>query len=154
VLDPEQARFRLFDSLTTFLKRASAAQPLVLILDDLHCADNASLLLLQFLARELQSSGLLVVGTYRDVEVGPQHPLGVHDRKVRSLSAAGLPLPIFRHNMPKDKDGGGDGGGLNGAQGCGAHSSTTGSATCHAAGLGVGTLDEVHQERLRMRRRR
>jgi eukaryotic-like serine/threonine-protein kinase len=35
-LEPEQARFRLFDSITTFLKNASQSQPLVLVLDDLH----------------------------------------------------------------------------------------------------------------------
>src|SRR5207247_4690698 len=38
-------------------------------------ADSASLLLLQFLARELAGSRLLVIGTYRDVEVGQDHPL-------------------------------------------------------------------------------
>ncbi len=37
---PEQARFRLFDSITTFLKTASQRQPLVLVLDDLHWADQ------------------------------------------------------------------------------------------------------------------
>jgi class 3 adenylate cyclase len=74
-LDPEQARFRLFDSMTTFLKNASKAQPLVLILDDLHWADKPSLLLLQFLARELRGARLLVLGTYRDVDLRRQHPL-------------------------------------------------------------------------------
>ncbi len=74
-LEPEQARFRLFDSITTFLKTASQARPLVVILEDLHWADGPSLLLLQFLARELEENRLLVVGTFRDVEVTRQHPL-------------------------------------------------------------------------------
>jgi predicted ATPase/DNA-binding CsgD family transcriptional regulator len=74
-LEPEQARFRLFESITTFLKRAAQSQPLVLVLDDLHWADKASLLLLQFLARQLAGSRLLVVGCYRDVELSRQHPL-------------------------------------------------------------------------------
>ena len=72
---PEQARFRLFDSITAFLKSASLKQPLVLVLDDLHWADQPSLLLLQFVARELGNSRLLLVGTYRDVELNRQHPL-------------------------------------------------------------------------------
>ena len=55
---PEQARFRLFDSITAFLKSASQKQPLVLVLDDLHWADQPSLLLLQFVARELGYSRL------------------------------------------------------------------------------------------------
>ncbi|HZA24405.1 MAG TPA: ATP-binding protein, partial [Dehalococcoidia bacterium] len=43
-LPPEQARFRLFDSITTFLKSAAQYQPLMLVLDDLHWADKPSLL--------------------------------------------------------------------------------------------------------------
>jgi predicted ATPase len=46
-LQPEQARFRLFDSITTFLRNAAQSQPLMLVLDDLHWADKPSLLLLQ-----------------------------------------------------------------------------------------------------------
>ena len=74
-LEPEQARFRLFDSITAFLKSASRKQPLVLVLDDLHWGDKPSLLLLEFVARELAGSRILVLGTYRDVELSRQHPL-------------------------------------------------------------------------------
>jgi class 3 adenylate cyclase len=74
-LEPEQARFRLFDGVTTFLKNATRGEPLVLVLDDLHWADKPSLLLLQFLAHELHRARLLVIGTYRDIELGRQHPL-------------------------------------------------------------------------------
>ena len=74
-LDPEQARFRLFDSVCAFLTRASRTQPLVLVLDDLHWADQPSLLLLEFVARELSGARLLLVGTYRDMEVSRRHLL-------------------------------------------------------------------------------
>ena len=74
-MEAEQARFRLFDSIATFLRNATTRQPLVLVLDDLHWADTPSLLLLQFVARELDARRLLLVGTYRDVEVGRRHPL-------------------------------------------------------------------------------
>jgi class 3 adenylate cyclase/sugar phosphate isomerase/epimerase len=74
-LEPDQARFRLFDSITTFLKNASKGAPLMVVLDDMHWADKPSLLLLQFLAKELRGSRLLVLGTYRDVELRRQHPL-------------------------------------------------------------------------------
>ena len=74
-LEPEQARFRLFDSITSFLKRSAQHQPLVLILDDLHWADRSSLLLLEFVAREMRESNLMLLGTYRDVEVSRRHPL-------------------------------------------------------------------------------
>jgi len=74
-LEPEQARFRLFDSIAAFLKTASQRQPLVLVLDDLHWADQPSLALLQFVARELGGARLLIIGTYRDMELSRQHPL-------------------------------------------------------------------------------
>ena len=74
-LEPEQARFRLFDSITTFFRNSARTKPLVIILDDLHWADPASLLLLEFVAREMADFQLLVVGAYRDVELSRSHPL-------------------------------------------------------------------------------
>ncbi len=65
---PEANRFRLFDSITTFLKNASQSQPLMLVLEDLHWADRPSLLLLEFLAHEMSASRILVVGTLRHTE--------------------------------------------------------------------------------------
>lgn len=73
--DPEQARFRLFDSTASFLRAASARSPLVVLLDDLHAADTPSLLLLRFLARELSGARLLVAAAYRDTEIDADHPL-------------------------------------------------------------------------------
>ena len=73
--ESEQERFRLFDSFATFIAGVSRARPMVLVLDDLHWADEPSLLLLRFVARRLADTGLLVIGTYRDVELGRHHPL-------------------------------------------------------------------------------
>lgn len=72
-LDPAEARFRLFDSVSRFLRNASRRQPLVLILEDLHSADDASLLLLQFLACDMGNTAMLAVGTFRDVELRHFH---------------------------------------------------------------------------------
>ena len=77
-LEPEEARFRLFDSLASFLRTAAARRPLLLVLDDLHWADIPSLALLRFMSRELdgvEGSGPLVVGSYRHTEVDQGHPL-------------------------------------------------------------------------------
>ena len=73
--ESEGARFRLFDAVTAFLAAASRARPLVLALDDLHAADESSLLLLRFLARELGSTRLLLICTYRDVDPSLRDPL-------------------------------------------------------------------------------
>jgi predicted ATPase len=67
--DPKQAQFRLFDAVSTALKDASRVQPLVLILDDLHEADQSTLEMLKFVGRALRESNLLIVGTCRDAEV-------------------------------------------------------------------------------------
>jgi DNA-binding SARP family transcriptional activator len=73
--DPQQARFRLFDSVAGFLTSASRARPMVIVLDDLNWADKGSLLLLEFVARELAETHVLLVGTYRDIELSRGHPL-------------------------------------------------------------------------------
>ena len=74
-IDPTAARFRLFEAVATFVRHAAADRPLVLVLDDLHWADVASLLLLEFMATQLADVRLLLVGTYLDFEVQPDHPL-------------------------------------------------------------------------------
>ncbi|HZU78196.1 MAG TPA: AAA family ATPase, partial [Dehalococcoidia bacterium] len=73
--DPGEDRYRLFTAVGSVLRNAAGAQPLVLVLEDLHDADRGTLELLQFLARDLGSARLLIIGTYRDVEVDRQHPL-------------------------------------------------------------------------------
>lgn len=65
----EEARFRLFDAVATLLKESARARPIVIILDDLHEADMASLQMLQFVARVLHDANVLIVGTYRDAEM-------------------------------------------------------------------------------------
>jgi predicted ATPase len=73
--DATQARFRLFDAIAGFWKRAAAEAPQLLILDNLHWADTPSLRLLEFLAPEVGDSRLLVLVTYRDIELSRRHPL-------------------------------------------------------------------------------
>jgi DNA-binding SARP family transcriptional activator len=73
--DSEGARFRLFDATAEFLRAAALSRPLVLVLDDLHAADVPSLLLLRFVARELGSMRMLVLGACRDVDPVPGEAL-------------------------------------------------------------------------------
>jgi predicted ATPase len=74
-LEAGQARFRCFDGIVGLFKRVAQEQPLVIVLDDLHCADSSSFLLLEFMARQLEGTPLLLVGTYRDMAVARSHPL-------------------------------------------------------------------------------
>jgi predicted ATPase len=56
---------------------ASARKPPLVVLEDLHWADDATLDLLRFLARRVEGTRALIVATYRDDEVGDRHPLRV-----------------------------------------------------------------------------
>jgi class 3 adenylate cyclase/tetratricopeptide (TPR) repeat protein len=74
-LEPEAERARLFDSINAWLKNAAERKPLVIFFDDLHWCDRPSLALLEQVARNIANQRIVIVGTYRDVEVDRVHPL-------------------------------------------------------------------------------
>jgi class 3 adenylate cyclase/tetratricopeptide (TPR) repeat protein len=74
-LPAELARRYVWNSFGEFVGRAAQGQPLLLVLEDLHWADESTLLLTEYLARLLPDMPVLVIGTYRDLEVNLQHPL-------------------------------------------------------------------------------
>jgi predicted ATPase len=78
---------RLFWAVSGFLQAAAESAPVAVLLDDLHWADESSLRLLQHVARQTRGSRVLLVGTYRDVEVGRQNPL---ERLLRDLHRDGM----------------------------------------------------------------
>jgi predicted ATPase len=67
-VDPETARFRLFDAAGRFLVGRAGVQPLVILLDDLHAADAASLVLLRFVSELVGQAPVVLVGSYRERE--------------------------------------------------------------------------------------
>ena len=73
--NPADDRLRLLSAVLDFLRGIGAKRPLLLVLEDLHDADRGTLDLLLYLARHLAGTPLLVVATYRDVEVDRAHPL-------------------------------------------------------------------------------
>jgi class 3 adenylate cyclase/tetratricopeptide (TPR) repeat protein len=95
-LESEGARFRLFDSMTSFLRNAASSRPLVVVLDDLHAADTPSLLLLQFVAGELAQSRIMILGCYRDVDPTVNDALAAavaqvsRERVTRNIQLPGL----------------------------------------------------------------
>ncbi|WP_069802596.1 ATP-binding protein [Thermogemmatispora onikobensis] len=68
-LPPEQARLRLFEATGLFLKAIATPRPLLLVLDDLHWSDQASLDLLCHLAQHQPTARLLILGAYREGEI-------------------------------------------------------------------------------------
>ena len=73
--DAETERYLLFEAVAGLLSLASARRPIVLILDDLQWAGAPELLLLKHIMRSTMPLRLLILGTYRDTELSPTHPL-------------------------------------------------------------------------------
>ena len=68
--DSEGERFRLFEAAGALLANASRAWPVVLVLEDLHWADKPTALMLTNVVRSIQGERVLIIGTYRDTDVG------------------------------------------------------------------------------------
>lgn len=84
-------RFGFFDSVVSFLRTAAETQPTLILLDDLHAADESSLLMLHFLAMQDRNTQLLVVGTYDDM-AGRRSP--AHRRILSDISREGERLAL------------------------------------------------------------
>jgi serine/threonine protein kinase/tetratricopeptide (TPR) repeat protein/ribosomal protein L40E len=90
--DPEEERYRLLQGVSEFLTNAAAVQPMLVVLEDLHDADKGTLDMLTHVSRNLGGARLLVVGTYRDVEVDRSHPLSATLAELRRVSTYGRVL--------------------------------------------------------------
>ncbi len=97
--DSDQARFRLFDAVARFVAEVARPAGLVVVLDDVQWADGSSRKLLEFLAADLPRIRLLLIATYRDSEVGRQHPFFAtlasvaREPSTRRLLLSGLSAP-------------------------------------------------------------
>ena len=89
---PEQARFRLFESLIAFFSKAAETQPLLMVLDDLHAADPTSLLMLVAFSRQVRGMRVTAIGTYRALEVR-QTP--EHAALIAQAEREGVAFPLF-----------------------------------------------------------
>ena len=82
------AQFRLFEAVSRCLSSLAADRPVLVVLDDLHWADEPSLRLLGFLARALTTQAVLLLGAYRDTEASSElHELA---GMAQQLTLAGL----------------------------------------------------------------
>ncbi len=77
ILDKEEERFRLLDAVAQFLIALASTAPQILILDDLHGADRGIVLMLTHVSHFISSNPILLIGAYRDGEVGKLHPLSM-----------------------------------------------------------------------------
>ncbi len=97
-VDPARQRVRLLDAMSACIGAMARPRPLLVIIEDLHWAGADTAAALAFLTRRLSRCALLIVGTYREEEVGRSHPLRAVMQELRAeglLQAVSLrPLPL------------------------------------------------------------
>ncbi len=95
-LPPQQSRRHLFHCFCDFVARLAREQPLLLILEDLHWADDSSLSLLDHLAHRISASPIVIAGTYRNVGLNLTRELAkTLENFFRSRLAVGIKLKGF-----------------------------------------------------------
>jgi tetratricopeptide (TPR) repeat protein len=98
--DPEEERYRLLQAVSEFVSNAASVQPMMVVLEDLHDADKGTLEMLIHVSRNLSGARLLIVGTYRDVEVDRSHPLSAALAELRRVSTYGR---VFLRGLNADE---------------------------------------------------
>ena len=91
-LEPAQARFRLMDAVRGMLAEAAEQWPLLIVLEDLHAADESSVLLVEFLANLTHDQPLIILATLRPP---PAKGTMVTSHLLRALQS-GTHLPLQR----------------------------------------------------------
>ncbi len=74
-LPPEQEQLRLWEAARELLVTISGGTPLLIVLDDLQWSDGSSCELLAYLARRIHAHPIVIIGTCRENELAPNHPL-------------------------------------------------------------------------------
>ena len=94
--DPDSERFRFFGAVTATIEELAPGGSVLFVVDDLHWADQPTLLLLRHVIRNIERSRLGIVGMYIDTEVPSDHRLRSlqadvrSDRSLETLHLAGL----------------------------------------------------------------
>lgn len=94
--DPETERYLLYAAVAGLLQLTREAEPLLLILDDLHWADSPTVSLLRYVVASSSSIPVMLVGAYRDTEPSRNHPLAAlvadlrHEHGVQQIKLTGL----------------------------------------------------------------
>ncbi|MGH2867093.1 MAG: ATP-binding protein [Solirubrobacteraceae bacterium] len=96
--DSETERYRLFEAVVDLLRELSASAPVLIVFDDLHCADRPTLTLLRHLARASRTGSVSIIGAYRATErwsegFGETLAGLRRERLLRQLEIEGLPEP-------------------------------------------------------------
>jgi class 3 adenylate cyclase/tetratricopeptide (TPR) repeat protein len=95
-IPPEQQRRYFFNAVADFIARGAKRFPLVMVIDDVHWADESTLLLIEHIAARVPHERVLAIGTYRDVELEVSRPLAASlERMVRAQIVERIHLSRF-----------------------------------------------------------
>ena len=97
-LPPEQQRRYLFNNFLAFIERSARVTPHVMLIDDLHWADDSTLLLLQHIAQQVAQMPMLIVGTYRDVDLDVARPFA---KTLEALTRRRLAHKVTIRRLPE-----------------------------------------------------
>jgi DNA-binding CsgD family transcriptional regulator/tetratricopeptide (TPR) repeat protein len=95
----EPRLFSLLAAAAAVICKSAERNPMMIVVDDVHWADRPSLQLLHFVTQEIRTSRVLLVATYRDVEVRSPHPAAalildlIRASSCRRITLHGLPKP-------------------------------------------------------------
>ena len=98
-LPPAQSRRHLFNCFFDFAARIATEQPTLMILEDLHWADDSTLSLLDHLTQRLSDLPLMVIGTYRDAELDVTRGLA---KTLENLLRGRLATRVRLKGLPRD----------------------------------------------------
>jgi hypothetical protein len=85
--------FDLYEALISTLRKSAQATPLLLLLDDLHAADEATLVALQMVARRLREVAIVLIATHREAEARLEPAV---DRLLQKIAREGSRWPLRR----------------------------------------------------------
>jgi DNA-binding CsgD family transcriptional regulator len=91
-------QIRLSGEILTLLEQLALTQPVLLVLEDLHWADDSSRELFAFLVANLAQDQVLLIGTYRPAEPGPLRGLIAELRRNAGIRVVS-PQPLTRHEV-------------------------------------------------------
>ena len=97
-LSPEQSRRMLFNAILELINRQSALNPLLVLLEDLHWADEGTLSLLVHLGRSITRMPVIIIATHRDDDIDMKPPL---TKALEELSRLGVVERIPLGGLPE-----------------------------------------------------
>ncbi len=98
-VEDESGRMAFFEGVSQFFINISKETPLILFLDDLHQSDKVTLQLLRYVTRHVFDDRLLIIGSFREEEIDPAHPLW---RLVLELEKEGLSQTLALEGLSRD----------------------------------------------------